>query len=479
MLNYIDPFYTISSTPTGHYQIDVEVRTGPKKEIEEIRRKTLIQEAETDPLFAMAFIHKLAADGDVQALGIRAVYQAYCRFMENPDKDQLKKSCHKILKDQNTDPLAHNFAEYIYVLLNEQGFPPSLNEDRALLNQLIPGLEQTLTMQLPQKIYPEQEVAVPEMEAQHNAFPDLIKYKGDYYACFREASSHVGYNDFGKIRILKGTFDEKTKNWTWKNAGLISKEGIDLRDPRFFVNHKNVLQMIIDGSIIDEEDKTTMMTPHVAYLEKNQWHLAEAIADPSARGQHGQWIWRVTWNPYNNHGYALSYGQNIFLTLLKTADGIKFEKIAEIDCPPLMELSEGTLRFKSDGTAIALIKTRRNGIIGTSLPNDGYVNWSLNVLPFRMGGPDFLISKDEQHMWGGTRYYFLKEDNIVDAATIIGPMDEKSLTPALRLKSDLDTSYPGILSEEDGTATIIYYSSESETKTNIYITRVTLPAYAR
>ena len=207
----------------------------------------------------------------------------------------------------------------------------------------------------------------------------------------------------------------------------------------------------------------------------SRWHLSEAIADPSANGSKGQWIWRVTWNPYDNNGYALSYGKDSTLSLMKTANGIKFEKIAEIASEPLTGLSEGTLRFKSDGTAIALIRTRRNGIIGTSTPKDGYTKWSLNVVPFRVGGPDFIISKNEQKMWAATRHFFLNEDNTMDEATIVGSMDEKSLTPALRLKSKFDNSYPGMVLEDDGSVTIIYYSSESNEKSNIYITRIKLP----
>lgn len=352
---------------------------------------------------------------------------------------------------------------------------PSLENARNLLNKLIPGIEQALTMPLPQKIYPEQEIIVPEMEGEHKAFPDLIKYKGYYYACFREANSHVSYQDFGKIRILKGNFDAETKIWKWENVALLSKQGYDLRDPRFFINRDNALQIMIGGSIINDKNETIMRTPHVAILKNDQWVILEAMTDPSANSATGQWIWRVTWNAYDNQGYALSYGKNSTLSLMKTADGIKFEKVVDITAAPLTDLSEGTLRFKPDGTAVALIRSRKNGIIGTAAPSDNYTKWSLSVLPFRMGGPNFVISK-QQKMWAATRYFFLKENNILDEATIVGFMDEKSLTPALRLKSGFDTSYPGMVLEEDESLTLIYYSSESEKKSHIYITRIKFPA---
>lgn len=252
---------------------------------------------------------------------------------------------------------------------------------------------------------------------------------------------------------------------------MLSKEGFDLRDPRFFVNQDNALQMIIGGSIINEKDETTMMIPHVAILKEGHWSLSEATVDPSTNGSRGQWIWRVTWNAYDHHGYALSYGKSYTVSLMRTADGFTFEKIADIG-ESFTNLSEGTLRFKSDGTVIALIRGKRDGLIGTSNPNDGYTKWSLNLVPFRVGGPNFLISKQENYMLAGTRHFFLNDDNTLDEATILGFMDERSLTPSIRLKSHFDNSYPGMVLEEDGSITVIYYSGESEEKSNIYITRV-------
>ena len=270
MLNYIEPTYEITPISPDVYKIDVNTKigTGLTEKIEEIRKRILIQEADKNSLFAMAFIQKLASDGDTQALEIRQLYQAYHKFIENLDKNNLENICDIIINDKNADLLAQNFSKYIKaVLKGEEIDDPSLEEARVLLNKLIPNIEQTLTMKLPQKIYEEQEVKIPEMKAPHNAFPDLIKYNGHYYATFREANSHVSYNDFGKVRILEGDFNEETKTWEWKNVALLSKDGYDLRDPRFFVNQDNTLQIIMGGSIINDKDETAMMIPQVASLE--------------------------------------------------------------------------------------------------------------------------------------------------------------------------------------------------------------------
>jgi hypothetical protein len=94
------------------------------------------------------------------------------------------------------------------------------------------------------------------------------------------------------------------------------------------------------------------------------------------------------------------------------------------------------------------------------------------LIPFRLGGPNFVLSSDEHSMWAATRYFFLHQDNELDEATILASMTQKELTPLLRLKSSYDNSYPGIVLEEDGSLTILYYSSTLDTTSNIYITRV-------
>ena len=258
ILNYSDPTYSLKELPSGltKINVDVKIETDLVEKIEVTRERILNQEANKSSLFAMAFIQKLAMDQDAQALDIRSIYQAYRQFIETSDKIHLKKACQKIIDDPNTDLLARNFALIITGILNNQPLDPSLQNSLDLLAKLIPGIEQTLTMTLPQKIYAEQEVSSFDIEGTHKAFPDLIKYNGEYYASFREGSSHASYNDLGKIRLLKGTFNEERKAWKWETVALLSSSEYDLRDPRFFVDGNNTLKMIMGGSKINEKDET-------------------------------------------------------------------------------------------------------------------------------------------------------------------------------------------------------------------------------
>ncbi len=470
LINFNPPCYKFITTTTDQTQVEVEYSLKSTRSIESL----FIEEAEKSSLFAVAFIQKLAQDGNQQAIHLSSIYQAYHLFMEKGDKHLFASTCEKIFQNQQTDSIAKDCAKYIMSLIKNQKIDPSLKNGEVLINHLIPQLKETLALKRPEVIYPSQEVIISEITSKHLAFPDLIKFEENYYACFREADSHVAYQDFGKIRILKGNFDENEKKWDFENAGLISKERFDLRDPRFFIDHHNNLRIIMGASKINEEDETTEMVPHVATLTNKIWQISEAKADATGKGPKGQWIWRVTWNPHDNHGYALSYGQNKTLSLMKTSDGFEFIKIADIGHEPLTDLSEATIRFKANGEATALIRARRNGIIAVAHPND-YTKWTYETVPFRVGGQDFHFSKNEEKIWAATRHYFLNEDNTLDESTIIALMNQHALIPALRIKSHLDNSYPSMVMESDGSATVIYYSSETENLSRVYITRVTLP----
>lgn len=472
MLNYTEPTYDIVEISPNTWVVNVDVKLDKSTSSEEDRIRILDKEADKSSLFSMAFIQKLANDGDEHAKKIQLLYQAYKQYLENADITIMQNTCTEILKSNTPYIFPKDCARYILALTSNQSINPQLENAKNLLNKLIPNLEKTLSTVPLQKKDKEQEVNVLEMkDSKHKAFPDLIKFENTYYAAYREARGHVGFEDLGAIRILKGHYEPKQKIWSWENMQLLVDPSYDLRDPRFFVNHENKLQLILGGSLINEMNETITMAPHVATLDNGHWQLYKAMTDPSSGGINGQWIWRVTWNSFDNYGYAFSYGKEVF-SLVRTSDGKTFEKVAKIACEPLTDLSEATIRFKTDGTAIALIRARKNGIIGVANPMDGYRTWRFNVIPFRVGGPNFVFSHDEHSMWAATRHFFLYPDNELDEATILASMSQKELTPLLRLKSSHDNSYPGIVLEEDGSLTILYYSSSLDATSSLYITRI-------
>jgi hypothetical protein len=432
--------------------------------------------AKKNPLNGVAFIQELAKGFDLEAIFLQCVYQTYKKFLENGETIHFERLTNSVLLRASSPSFKFYLATYIKALIEgDEIVDSNLLKAKEAIHALIPGFEKVLLSDI-YKVHKEQKIHLPSMQKPHNAFPDLFKYKNEIYIAFREGMSHAGHKDLGSIRILKGCYNQQTKIWDFKNAGILSDSTFDLRDPRFFVNGIDKLMLVLGGSKINRKGMTGKMVPHVAIFENDNWELKPAVLDPDKNAKKGEWIWRVTWNLNDNCGYALSYGISKGLNLLKTKDGVHFEKVCYIKCDELNELyNEATIRFKEDGTLIALIRTERHGLIGITDMSSGYVNWKFSVLPFRLGGPNFLIRKNGE-MVAGTRFFFLNDDNTLDFGTVVAFMNEKTLIPMIRVESSGDNSYPGMLLEDNGEIIFLYYSSECDDEVcDLFLTRIMQP----
>ncbi len=57
---------------------------------------------------------------------------------------------------------------------------------------------------------------------------------------------------------------------------LLTDSNYDLRDPKFFVNNKNNLQLVFGASLINKMNETAKMVPQVALLEEGHWKVLKA-----------------------------------------------------------------------------------------------------------------------------------------------------------------------------------------------------------
>jgi hypothetical protein len=461
---------------TDHYKLEILEDDKPLTKIELAAKKNdWIEIAKNNPLNGVAFIQELAKGMDLDAIFLQCVYQTYKKFLENGETVHFERLTNSVLARANSPSFKFYLATYIKMVIEGDIITDKqVLQAKEDIHTLIPGFEKVLLSDM-HKVHPEQKIHLPSLMKPHNAFPDLIKFKGETYIAFREGNSHANYQDLGSIRILKGSYNHQSKIWNFITTGLLSDQNYDLRDPRFFINGNEELMLILGASKIDEKGVTTTMVPHVAKLANDKWKLQPAIYEIDKNAKKGEWIWRVTWNDKDKHGYALSYGLNRGLNLLKTLDGIYFEKVSYLNYETLNEpYNEATIRFKEDGTMIALIRTERQGLLGQADFKDEYSNWKFFSLPFRLGGPNFVIRKNGD-MIAGTRFFFLNDDNTVDFGTVVGYMDEKTLIPLIRLKSCGDNSYPGMVLEDNGDISVLYYSgcrADDENACKLYITRI-------
>ena len=286
----------------------------------------------------------------------------------------------------------------------------------------------------------------------HNAFTDLLRFRGRWYCALREADTHAGTE--GKVRIL-----ESTDGSAWASAALLFEKGVDLRDPKLSVTPGKALMLLMGGTY-PRRGAGSQRQPRVAFSDDGLiWTRPQPILSE------GDWLWRVTWR--HSRAYGISYRilnagtWNIFLH--ESADGKAYRQVSRLKVSG--KPNEATIRFRQDGLAAALVRREGGdaaGWIGSSRPP--YVDWKWRPSGMRVGGPNFIITP-QGAMWAASRRY-----NPQGPVTVIARMSVNGLHPILTLPSGGDCSYPGMVWHR-GLLWVTYYSSH-EGKTSIYLAKV-------
>lgn len=298
--------------------------------------------------------------------------------------------------------------------------------------------------------------------AAHNAFTDLVFFKGRWYCTFREGSGHIpGTN--GSIRVIVSNDGQN-----WHSLALISELGIDLRDPKISITPDERLMLNLEAAFY-EGKKVKKRESWVSFSDPEGllFRPKQKITFPTDIATQDDWLWRVSW--YKGTGYGIIYQprkEEWDLRLLKTTDGLSYDLVTTFDIQG--KPSEATLRFTEDGKMLALIRRDgddRIGMIGTSAPP--YDTWSLASTGVQLGGPNLLQLPNGRYICA-TRDYSGEERSTMLA--FVGTQGE--FTPILSLPSGGDTSYPGMVIH-DGMLYVSYYSSH-EGKSNIYLARLSV-----
>jgi BNR repeat protein/3-keto-disaccharide hydrolase len=295
-------------------------------------------------------------------------------------------------------------------------------------------------------------------KAPHNAFTNLIRFKGAWYCVFREGQGHV--SDDGALRVITS---KDGKEWT--SAALITSGTADLRDAQICITPDGRLMLSGAAALIQP---AAAKHQSMAYFSEDgrTWTEGVEIGDPDF------WLWRVTW--HKDTAYGFGYTTNVprgegFIRLYKSADGQAFETLVS-ELRTKEYANESNMVFLKDGTCHCLLRRdnpapNNNGLLGTAQPP--YTDWTWQDLGNKIGGPCMIQLPDGRFVGAVRRY----DGKVRTSLCWIDP-EAGTMTEFLGLPSGGDTSYPGMVFH-DGMLWVSYYSSH-EGRTMIYLAKVKL-----
>lgn len=268
----------------------------------------------------------------------------------------------------------------------------------------------------------------------HNAFTDMIRYKGQWYIGLREAiKHHGGLAGKGRLRVLRSA-DGKT----WESAGLFVLEEGDLRDAKLSITANNELML---NSAIQVYHPDPIKHKNFAWFTTD----GKTWSEPVQFGEPDFWIWSVRWHDGVAYGVGYPTTSKQKTRLYKSEDGRKWEVLVK----EFQTGNESSFTFGPDGTAYCLM--RSGGGIGQA--KAPYTEWTWKK-SLNLGGPSLLRLDDGRFIaagrtkWGQTHVFELDPDT----------GETKHI---IELPSHGDCSYPGLLFH-DGLLWVSYYSSSDD-----------------
>jgi len=291
-------------------------------------------------------------------------------------------------------------------------------------------------------------------KAPHNAFTDLIRFHNQWYCAFREGRSHV--SDDGRLRVIRSDNGE-----VWTSVALMEWDGGDVRDAKLSISAED--HLMLNGAVRFLKPVDGNKYQSVTWLTLDGEHWSEPFSCPTGLGT---WRWSATWHKGTAYSFGYS-GKDKQGCLYRSNDGKTWDLVKDDVYPDVQTYgNETSLVFLKNDTAYCLLRRDKgscSALLGVSQPP--YTEWKWSDLGTRIGGPKMIPFSENR---------FLAVVRLYDGTqrTSLCWIDPKAatLTEAVKLPSGGDTSYAGLVRQDD-VLWVSYYSSH-EGKTAIYLARL-------
>lgn len=306
---------------------------------------------------------------------------------------------------------------------------------------------------------------------EHNAFTDLIRWKGKFWLTYRSCPDGHMVHPTSTIRILSSL---DTKEWTEVKQFSVPRR--DVRDPHFLIFRDQLF--VYTGTWWSGDDTL----PREEY-NINQ-HLGYAVFSADGEtwskptqleGTYGHYIWRAA--VHGDKAYLCGRRKRnhseqdggagapriVESAMLESDDGLvwRFHSLFQPE-----RGDETAFLFEEDGSLLAV--SRSGGqpahLIRAKLP---WREKTRRDLPDYIGGP-LLARWRDRYLVGGRR------NTPEGPRTTLYWLEEETIEPFLTLPSDGDNSYPGFVELDDGRGLVSWYSSHEKDEEGNEITAVYL-----
>lgn len=305
---------------------------------------------------------------------------------------------------------------------------------------------------------------------EHNAFTDLIRFKGKFYLTFRSCPDGHMVHPTSSIIILASSNAKQ-----WKQVHRFSVAKRDTRDPHFLAFKDKLF--VYTGTWYSGE--TTLkyedydLNKHLGYAAWSEdgakWHSPIML-----EGTFGHYIWRA--NTFGGKAYLCGRRKKNFEMAPRGEGAIVESAMLESDDGLIWRTrslfqeingDETAFQFEADGSIIAVGRRGRGNaqLLRSKRP---YTQWRRKDLDRYIGGP-LLVRWGKRYVVGGRKTMGDKGPK----TSMCWLVDDK-LYEFAELPSGGDNSYPGFVEISPKRAIMSWYSShetdeDGKTMTAIYM----------
>ena len=295
----------------------------------------------------------------------------------------------------------------------------------------------------------------------HNAFTGIARLGDRFFVTFRSADDHV--STAGKIRVIASEDRDD-----WQSVHLVSRPNCDLRDPKLATFQGQLHCFFAAVPVVDGKRQGEGRISMVAKSADGR-----AFAEPQAlQGiPKGAWLWHAAVQGEGEMLYGTAYrrseGRRYDAALFQSADGIRWEKLADFPTPA----SEVYLDF-ADKTLWALVRNQfpANELVLCHAEPPYTKLQTYKRMPTTVGGP--MVKRLPTGCVMVTRHWDPPGRRNLRSEVLWLP-DGGEFQSVTRLPSGGDTSYAAWLDLAPGRAVVSYYSSH-EHKMDVPIERADL-----